>query len=101
MKKHLFGFLFMMFNVVVSCTANTNANNTILGTATTKTIYDFSMKDIDGNDVSLSKYKGKIVVIVNTASQCGLVGQFAEIEDFYKSTMTNVIKAIDFLQKLK
>ena len=96
MKKHLFGFLFMMFNVVVSCTANTNANNTILGTATTKTIYDFSMKDIDGNDVSLSKYKGKIVVIVNTASQCGLVGQFAEIEDFYKKYKDKGVVVLGF-----
>ena len=36
-----------------------------------KTVYDFTVKDIDGNDVSLSKYKGRLLLIVNVASQCG------------------------------
>ncbi|XP_074596246.1 uncharacterized protein LOC141851398 [Brevipalpus obovatus] len=35
-------------------------------------IYDFTAKDLDGNDVSLSKYKGFVTVIVNVASECGL-----------------------------
>jgi len=36
------------------------------------TIYDFTVKDIDGNEVSLSKYRGQVLVIVNLASECGL-----------------------------
>ena len=37
-----------------------------------KSIYEFTVKDSFGNDVSLEKYKGHVVVIVNIASQCGL-----------------------------
>ena len=35
----------------------------------TQSIYDFTMKDIDGNDVALARYKGNVVLIVNVASQ--------------------------------
>ena len=48
-----------------------------------KTIYGFTMKDIDGNPVSLEKYKGKVVVIVNVASECGLTPQYKELQAFY------------------
>lgn len=37
-----------------------------------KSIYDFTVKDISGNDVSLSQYRGKVLLVVNVASQCGL-----------------------------
>lgn len=39
---------------------------------TAKSIYDFTVKDTYGNDVSLEKYRGQVCVVVNTASQCGL-----------------------------
>ena len=42
------------------------------GTATKgDTPYDFSVKDIDGKEVDLSKYRGKVILVVNVASQCG------------------------------
>ena len=40
-----------------------------------KKIYDFTVKDIKGNDVSLADYKGKVLLIVNVASKCGLTPQ--------------------------
>jgi len=49
-----------------------------------KTLYDFSVKDIDGNDFSLSALKGKKVLIVNTASQCGNTPQYADLEKLYQ-----------------
>ncbi|VDO98869.1 unnamed protein product [Heligmosomoides polygyrus] len=53
------------------------------------TIYQFKVKDADEKEVSLEKYKGKVVVIVNVASQCGLTNanytQFKELLDKYKS----------------
>ncbi|KAK6732425.1 hypothetical protein RB195_016667 [Necator americanus] len=53
------------------------------------TIYQFTVKDADGKDVSLEKYKGKVVVIVNVASKCGLTNsnytQMKELLDKYKS----------------
>lgn len=46
-------------------------------------LYDFTVKDTDGNDVSLSDYRGKVVMIVNTATGCGFTPQYGELEDLY------------------
>ncbi len=51
---------------------------------THKTLYDFTVKDIDGNVFKLSSLKGKKVLIVNTASQCGNTPQYADLEKLYK-----------------
>ncbi|MES2622124.1 MAG: glutathione peroxidase [Bacteroidota bacterium] len=50
----------------------------------TKTVYDFTLKDIDGKEVSLSDYKGKVLLIVNVASMCGNTPQYRDIETLYK-----------------
>ena len=49
-----------------------------------KSVYDFKMKDIDGKDVSLSQYKGKVLLIVNVASLCGNTPQYKDIEALYE-----------------
>uniref|UniRef100_A0A0K0CVX1 Glutathione peroxidase n=1 Tax=Angiostrongylus cantonensis TaxID=6313 RepID=A0A0K0CVX1_ANGCA len=53
------------------------------------TIYQFTVRDADNEEVSLDKYKGKVVVVVNVASQCGLANsnytQLKELLDKYKS----------------
>ena len=48
------------------------------------TIYDFSAKDIDGNDVKLSDYKGKTLLLVNVASKCGFTPQYTGLEAMYR-----------------
>ncbi|WKY05647.1 hypothetical protein Q1695_006111 [Nippostrongylus brasiliensis] len=54
-----------------------------------KTIYDFSVKGADGKPVSLSKYKGQVVIVVNVASQCGFTDnhytELKELQDKYYS----------------
>jgi glutathione peroxidase len=47
-------------------------------------VYDFSVKTIDGKDVALSQYKGKALLIVNTASQCGYTPQYKSLEALYQ-----------------
>lgn len=46
-------------------------------------IYEFKMKNIDGSDVSLETYKGKVVMIVNTASKCGYTPQYEQLQAVY------------------
>lgn len=48
-------------------------------------IYDFTVKNIDGEDVSLSKYKGKVLLIVNVASKCGFTSQYEGLELLYET----------------
>jgi glutathione peroxidase len=49
----------------------------------TKSILDFKMKDIDGKDVKLKKYKGNVLLVVNTASQCGYTPQYEGLQKIY------------------
>lgn len=51
--------------------------------AKTKSVLDFKMKDIDGKDVKLNKYKGKVLLVVNTASKCGYTEQYAGLQSIY------------------
>jgi len=48
------------------------------------TIYDFSARDIKGNEVSLADYQGKVLLIVNTASKCGFTPQFEGLQKLHK-----------------
>lgn len=48
------------------------------------TIYDFKVPGLDGNPIDFSTYKGKKIMIVNTASQCGNTPQYADLEKLYE-----------------
>ena len=45
-----------------------------------KLAYDFKFKDLDGSNLSLSEYKGKVIVVVNVASQCGFTKQYEDMQ---------------------
>ena len=49
-----------------------------------KSIYDFSVKDIDHEEISLEKFKGKTLLIVNVASRCGFTSQYAGLQSLYE-----------------
>ncbi len=68
----------------------------LLGATGSKSIYDFNVKDIDGKEVALSKYKGKVVVIVNVASKCGFTPQYKEIQAFYEKYTSRGVIVLGF-----
>jgi len=49
-----------------------------------KSVYSFHCRDINGQDVSLGDYIGKVLLVVNTASKCGLTPQYEGLEALYK-----------------
>ena len=61
-----------------------------------KTVYDFTVKDRKGNDVSLDTYKGKVLLIVNTATGCGFTPHYKPLEEMYRDLKDKGLEILDF-----
>ena len=59
-------------------------------------IYDFKVKAQDGSEVSLSDYKGKVLLIVNTATGCGFTPQYDALQDLYDAHQKDGLEILDF-----
>ncbi len=59
-------------------------------------IYDFSVMAQDGSEVSLSDYKGKVMLIVNTATGCGFTPQYEDLQEIYDSFHERGLEILDF-----
>ncbi|HCC35347.1 MAG TPA: glutathione peroxidase [Ruminococcaceae bacterium] len=59
-------------------------------------IYDFTVKDNHGESVSLKKYEGKVLLIVNTATQCGLTPQYTALQALYNKYKNAGLEILDF-----
>ena len=59
-------------------------------------IYDFTVKDIHGKPVPFDRYKGKVLLIVNTASQCGFTPQYKGLETLYKKMHARGLEVLGF-----
>ncbi len=75
MPKGIFFFIIFMFFSVFNGPVNGSYE---------KLAYDFSFKDIDGEPLKLSKYKGKVIIIVNVASQCGFTNQYEDMQNVWE-----------------
>jgi glutathione peroxidase len=72
-----FHFLFLLLNLSILTTLNE--------TEKAMSIYDFEIQSLDGKTVNLSDYKGKSILIVNTASKCGYTPQYADLQELHEN----------------
>ena len=80
MQRRILSFMAMFFVLSVSA----------------QKIYDFKVKDDVGQDVSLADYKGKVLLIVNTATRCGFTPQYKELEALYEKYHAEGLEILDF-----
>ncbi len=59
-------------------------------------LYDFTVKAQDGTDISLSKYQGKVLLVVNTATGCGLTPQYEGLQNLYDTYHDKGFEILDF-----
>jgi glutathione peroxidase len=96
MKKMLFITLITL-GIVASLYALISGESKITyDTKGDDTIYQFTMNMLEGNPKKLSDYKGKVLLIVNVASKCGLTPQYADIEKFYKQYKSQGLEVLGF-----
>jgi glutathione peroxidase len=60
------------------------------------TIYDFTVKNAEGSDVALSAYAGKVLLVVNTATRCGLTPQYKALQELYEKFGAQGLEILDF-----
>jgi glutathione peroxidase len=91
MKFGKLGLLTVMTIAIAAATGafaiNANRGERVMNETTAptaKSVHEFAMKDIDGNDVKLSQYSGRVLMLVNTASQCGLTPQYKGLQSIYQ-----------------
>lgn len=78
MKKNLTIGLILIFIITTIVTAGSSAENQ--KGEKMKSIYDFTVTDIDGKDVKLEQFKNKVLLIVNVASKCGFTSQYEGLQ---------------------
>jgi glutathione peroxidase len=84
MKTKLVGIgLAVMLAAGLTVVALSRANDKTETATVANSIYDFSLKNIDGKETSLADYRGKVVLVVNVASRCGFTPQYEGLEKVY------------------
>lgn len=72
-----------MYRIILTLTLFLSLTLAMTG-QTSKSFYDFTVKDIDGKSFDLAELKGKKVMVVNVASKCGLTPQYEQLQELYK-----------------
>ncbi len=61
-----------------------------------KSVYDFTLNDIDGNAVPLANYRGKVLLVVNVASKCGFTKQYGDLQKLYTNCQARGFAVLGF-----
>jgi len=82
----ILGLLFIALGLSFCSTGQRNVNNSTKNTTgmSKHSIHEFTVISIDGDSLNLSEFKGKKMMVVNTASKCGLTPQYKELEALYR-----------------
>jgi glutathione peroxidase len=90
-----------IFTTLTPLSFTLRTDHTMASQSNPQSIHDFTVKDAKGNDVNLGDYKGKVLLIVNVASQCGLTNsnytELTQLYDKYKSKGLFVLLSFLFL----
>lgn len=90
MLKKIYYALIMIFSSIFGC-AQVKSRPENLKNMTAKSIYDFTLKSIEGKEIPLSQYKGKKILLVNTASECGFTPQYADLQKLHEQYGSKVV----------
>ena len=97
MKRHYFILLIIValsMMLVFYFFNGTSSDST--SESSSATVYDFTVIDNQGKEVSLSRYKGKVLLIVNTATRCGHTPQYEELQHLYSVYKDQGFEILDF-----
>jgi len=89
--------IFSIAAILISCapqtsnTAMTNKTETTSINTNASSIYDFKVESLDGGTIDFATFKGKKILIVNTASKCGYTPQYEELEALYKKYQDKLV----------
>lgn len=75
----------MRFHGIVGCVLGVTMMGVVAGELSMNSVHDITVKDIEGNDVSLADFKGKVGMIVNVASRCGFTPQYEGLQSLYEA----------------
>ncbi len=85
-------YLFVCTLIFIFSTSAINKSKyQVMDNTASKTIYDFKIKSLDGGIIDFSSFKGKKILVVNTASKCGFTPQYKGLEQLYESHKNNLV----------
>jgi glutathione peroxidase len=95
MAKYICG-LVMSLILLLGFNSGIRAGDASIGKSKKMRIYDYSVNDIDGNQVKLDQYRGKVLLLVNVASQCGFTPQYEGLQKIYSQYREKGFEVLGF-----
>lgn len=97
MKRHYFILLIIVaLSMMLAFYFFNETSSDSMSESSSATVYDFTVIDNQGKEVSLSRYKGKVLLIVNTATRCGHTPQYEELQHLYSVYKDQGFEILDF-----